>query len=62
MTPKQLSERFDISIAAAELRLQEIERMKRRKQGTRRPLPPGVREYLLKAKQSGHTLITKIDD
>jgi hypothetical protein len=62
MTPEQLSERFDISISAARIRLQEIERMKRRKHGAKRPLPASVLEYLREAKRKGHRVISELDD
>jgi hypothetical protein len=51
MTHEELAERFDISVTAAQIRLQEIERMQRQKTGTKRPLPRGVVEYLRNAQR-----------
>lgn len=53
MTHEELAERFDISVTAAQIRLQEIERMQRQKTGTKRPLPRGVVEYLRNAQRKG---------
>jgi hypothetical protein len=56
MTPEEISERFDISIPAAKIRMEELERMKRRRLGIKRPLPHGVREFLEDAKRRGYTV------
>jgi hypothetical protein len=61
MTPQELVERFDISLHAATIRIQELARMNRRKLGIKRPLPPGVRAFLEDAKRAGHH-ITSLDD
>jgi hypothetical protein len=61
MTPKELADRFDISLHAATIRLQELERMKRRKSGIKRPLPASVRAFLEDAKKAGYR-ITSLDD
>jgi len=53
MTAEELSERFDISISAARIRLVEIERIKRRGAGTKRELPVGVLNYLRDAQRRG---------
>jgi hypothetical protein len=53
MTPEELADRFDLSLSAARIRLQEIERMQRRRAGTKRPLPRGVLEYLKEAQKKG---------
>ena len=60
MTPEELAERFDISISAARIRLDEIERMRRRKDGIKRPLPPGVIEFLRAARKRGQR-VTSLD-
>jgi len=61
MTPEELAERFDISISAARIRLEELEKMNRRRLGTKRELPQGILDFLRDAKKSGHT-ITSIDE
>ena len=61
MTPEELAERFDIGLSAAKIRVEEIERMRRRKSGTKRPLPPGVLEFLRDARKRGMK-VTSIDD
>jgi len=61
MTPEEISERFDISIVAARIRAEELDRMRRRRLGIKRPLPPGVRAYLEKAKKAGYR-VTSLDD
>jgi Zn-dependent peptidase ImmA (M78 family) len=60
MTAEELAERFDISISAAKIRLQELERLKRRKDGTKKPLPASVEEYLRGAQKKG-LRITSLD-
>jgi len=54
MTPEQLAERFDISLSAAEIRIAELERMRRRKLGIKRPLPASVTAYLQDPKRSSY--------
>jgi hypothetical protein len=61
VSPEELAERFDISITAARIRLEEIQRMGRRKNGTKRPLPAGVLAFLKDAKKRGLP-ITSLDD
>ncbi|MBX9778687.1 MAG: hypothetical protein K2Y71_30310 [Xanthobacteraceae bacterium] len=61
MSPEELAKRFDISISAARLRFQELERMKRRKDGIKRPLPAGVVEFLKSAQQRG-LRVTSLDN
>jgi hypothetical protein len=60
MTAEELSDRFDISLTAARIRLQELERAKRKRLGIRRPLPSSVVEYLQDAKKKGYR-ITSLD-
>jgi hypothetical protein len=54
MTAEEISERFDISLAAAQLRLEEISRIKRRATGQKRPLPDSVVQYLADAEKRGY--------
>jgi hypothetical protein len=61
MSPEELAERFDISVSAARIRLEEIQRMRRRKNGTKRPLPAGVLAFLKAAKRRG-LRVTSLDD
>lgn len=61
MTPEALAERFDISLEAAKIRVQELERMRRRKLGISRQLPDSVKAFLGDAKRAGY-LITSLDD
>lgn len=56
MTPEELAERFDISLPAARIRFDEIERMRRRRNGTKRPLPASIEEFLRAAQQRGQTV------
>jgi len=56
MTAEELAERFDISISAAKIRLQELERMERRKTGRKRQLPQSVVEFLREAEKKGIAL------
>jgi hypothetical protein len=58
MTPEELADRFDISLNAATIRIQELERMRRRKLGIKRPLPAGVRAYLTDAKKAGYRIVS----
>lgn len=53
MTAEELAERFDLSISAARIRLKEIERIRRRKTGEKRPLPSGVLKYLEESRKKG---------
>jgi hypothetical protein len=61
MNPEELAERFDIGLGAARIRVEEIERMQRRKSGNKRPLPPGVLAFLRDARKKG-LKVTSIDD
>jgi len=56
MTPEELADRFDISLHAATIRIEELERMRRRKLGIKRPLPAGVRAFLNDAKKAGYRI------
>lgn len=61
MTAEELADRFDINISVARIRLQEMERKKRRAQGIKRPIPKSVVEFLQNAKDKGYR-ITSLDD
>jgi len=54
MTPEQLADRFDISLIAAKIRLEELERMERRRRGIKRPLPASITKYLEDAEKNGY--------
>jgi hypothetical protein len=53
VTAEQLAERFDISISAARIRIEEIEQIRRRKKGLKRPLPLSVLNFLKDAEKKG---------
>ena len=52
-TPAQLAERFGVSIVAAARRIEELASMYRHLHGIRRPLPPGVVDFLREAQRKG---------
>jgi hypothetical protein len=52
-TARDISEEFLISIRAAEIRLEELTRLHRRKNNIKRDTPDFVRDYLLEAKSRG---------
>lgn len=56
MTPKEIAQRFDISLPSAKIRAEEIARLSRRQTGELRPLPPGVEEFLRSQKRLGFTV------
>jgi hypothetical protein len=56
MTAEEIADRFDISVRAAKIRLEELERMQRRKEGTTRPLPKSIIDFLRDAKRKGHVV------
>jgi hypothetical protein len=53
MTAEELADRFDISLAAARIRVEEINKMRRRRSGGKRQLPPSVIKYLDEAAARG---------
>jgi hypothetical protein len=53
MTAQEIAKRFDISLAAATIRAQEIARLKRLQGGERRPLPRGVIDFLEEQRKKG---------
>jgi Zn-dependent peptidase ImmA (M78 family) len=52
-TPAQLAERFGVSMVAAARRIEELAPMYRHLHGLKRPLPPGVLDFLRKAQRKG---------
>lgn len=65
-TASAISERFKVSKEAAARRLEELQRMRRRRLGTQRPLPPGVVDLLARLSpnsrtQSGSTTLVQYE-
>lgn len=56
-----IADMFGLSIHAAVLRKEEIERVRRRRRGELRPLPESIAEFLREAKRQGHDIKTKLD-
>lgn len=54
MTAGKLAERFKVSSKVAEIQLEALARMYRRKNGIIRPLPPKVVDFLREAQRKGH--------
>jgi hypothetical protein len=61
MNADDIQQKFGLSKEAATKRLEEYERMFRRKSGIRRKLPPGVTDFLLHQKRKGHH-VTSVGD
>jgi len=59
-TPEEISEKFGMSMPAAVLRKEEVERIHRRRRGETRPLPESVAEMLRQARASGMNIRTKL--
>ena len=57
----EISERFQVSLSAARIRVEEARAMENRKSGGRRQPPREVVEYLNEKKKMGHR-VTSIDD
>jgi hypothetical protein len=63
MTPEEISERFDISISSAKIRVAEIARLSRRQNGKLRQLPSGVAAFLRNQKEKGFRVTSvELDD
>jgi hypothetical protein len=60
LTPEEIAERFDISLAAARVRAKELARMQRRLSGQLRQLPPSVTDFLREQKRKGFH-VTSVD-
>jgi Zn-dependent peptidase ImmA (M78 family) len=61
MNADDIQQKFGLSKEAATKRLEEYERMFRRKSGIHRKLPPGVTDFLLQQKRKGHR-VTSLGD
>jgi Zn-dependent peptidase ImmA (M78 family) len=59
-TVNDLRRRFNLSHEAAKRRLEEFERIYRRRNGIRRPLPPGVVDFLEEQRRKGYK-VTSLD-
>lgn len=60
-TAQDIEDHFQISAEAASIRLDEIDAMKRRIEGRKRPLPAGVISFLEWGKKKGYPVRTNID-
>lgn len=60
-TAEEIAQRFQVSEFAARIRLEELLRSQRRKEGIKRPAPNAVREFLLEARNRGMK-IKSLDD
>lgn len=58
---EEISSTFGLSLPAAIIRKEEIDRLRRRRHGELRPLPDSVRELLQEAKRKGMNIQTKLD-
>jgi len=61
MSANDIEERFGLSNRAAKWRLEEFERLYRRKHGIPRPLPAGVIDFLAEQKRKGYP-VTSLDN
>ncbi len=61
-TADEISLTFGLSLAAAHIRKDEIDRIRRRRRGELRPLPASVVEFLKEAKRKGLNIQTKLDE
>jgi len=59
---EQLASLFGLSLTAAILRKEEIDRVRRRRRGELRPLPKSVKDLLRAARDQGFSIQTQIDD
>lgn len=62
ISSEELSNRFNLSRRAAEIRKEELERLYRREHGIKRPLPQGVFNFLKEAKDKGFDITSIKDD
>ena len=60
--PEEISSTFGLSTEAALYRHEEIERIRRRREGVQRPLPQSIIDYLREAKRRGHSVRTNFED
>jgi hypothetical protein len=61
-TAEQISEIFELSTEAAIYRVEEIARIRRRRRGEKRSVPPSIIDYLKEAKRRGFHVRRKLDD
>ncbi|QIG91833.1 ImmA/IrrE family metallo-endopeptidase [Bradyrhizobium sp. 6(2017)] len=61
-TAEEIAARFGMSLPAAIMRKDEVDRVRRRRKGELRPLPQWTKEFLRKARDSGIPIQTKLDD
>jgi Zn-dependent peptidase ImmA (M78 family) len=61
-TADDIASQFGMSLTAAILRKEEIDRIRRRRRGELRPLPASVKELLRNARDQGFPIQTQLDD
>ena len=61
-TAEDIASRFGMSLTAAILRKEEVDRIRRRRRGELRPLPASVKELLRNARDQGFPIQTQLDD
>jgi Zn-dependent peptidase ImmA (M78 family) len=61
-TADDIASQFGMSLTAAVLRKEEIDRIRRRRRGELRPLPASVKELLRNARDRGFPIQTQLDD
>ena len=61
-TADDIVSQFGMSLTAAVLRKEEIDRIRRRRRGELRPLPASVKELLRNARDRGFPIQTQLDD
>lgn len=59
---REIQEQFMVSAEAAQIRWEEVELIRRQKSGQKRPLPPGVADFLREAKKRGHPITADLGD
>jgi hypothetical protein len=59
---ENIASTFGLSLPAAILRKEEIERIRRRRRGELRPLPASIKEMLRNARDKGFPIQTQLDD
>jgi Zn-dependent peptidase ImmA (M78 family) len=59
---EELASMFGLSLTAAILRKEEVDRIRRRRRGELRPLPASVKEMLRNARDKGLPIQTQLDD
>lgn len=60
-TAEEISEKFGMSLPAAAIRKEEVERIRRRRRGESRTVPEGIAEILRQARDRGMNIRTKLD-